>query len=147
MIRKETQEVVLAADNLAFSNGLAFTADGKELYVCESAINSVSKFKIDEEGKLYAREIFVELPGGDPDGIAFDVEENLYVGHFGGGAIIVINKEGDIIQKIATPGKKPSNVEFAGEDMKTLYITEDETNAVYKLRTEISGLRLFYFPK
>ncbi len=145
-IDKETQEVILAASDLAFPNGIAFSADGEFLYVAESAKSRILKFKVEEDGMLKMMSVFVELPGGDPDGLAFDIEGNLYAAHFGGGNIYVINPNGEIISKIQTPGKKPSNVEFGGEDFKTLFITEDETNAVYMTQISIPGLKLHYSP-
>lgn len=144
MVEHKTKSVIQLWDNLAFPNGIAISKNGKELYVCESAKNRIVKFQIDENSMISNPETFAELPGGDPDGIAFDENENLYVAHFGGQAVYVISKEGKILFKIPTPGKKPSNVEFGGKDMKTLFITEDETNSVYKTRVEIPGLRLFY---
>jgi gluconolactonase len=132
----------LVKDSLCFPNGIAFNEDYNELYVCESAKNRIVKFTVSEKGELGSLEEFALLPGGDPDGIAFDEEGNLYCAHFGGGAVYVFSKEGKQLEKIITPGKKPSNVEFGGEDFKTLYITEDETNSVYSIKREVKGLSL-----
>lgn len=137
-------KVKLLRDSLAFPNGIAIAKNGKELYVCESAKNRILKFNLAKNGEISKPKVFVELPGGDPDGIAFDVKGNLYVAHFGGQAIYVISPKGKIIYKIPTPGKKPSNVEFGGKNMKTLFITEDETNCVYKTQMEIRGQKLFF---
>ena len=52
--------------------------------------------------------------------------------------------EKEVIEKIKMPGKKPTNVEFGGEDMYWLYITEAETGAVYQIRRDIPGVRLFW---
>jgi gluconolactonase len=145
-IEANTRKVTLAAKDLAFPNGLAFSADAKFLFVCESAKHRILKFRVNPDGILSDSSIFVELPGGDPDGINFDKNGNLYVAHFGGGAIYVLAPDGTIKRKIPTPGKKPSNVEFAGEDLKMLYITEDETNSVYRMRVEVPGLPLFSHP-
>lgn len=142
----ETGELKLVKNELAFPNGIAFSPDGDFLFVCESAMQRILKFKVLQEEKLGEPEVFAELPGGDPDGIAFDTEGNLYAAHFGGGKIAVFNPEGKIIQELKTPGKKPSNVEFGGEDMKTLIITEDETNSVYKTTTKYRGAKLFHSP-
>jgi len=134
---------LLQVDNeLAFPNGIAFSLDFSQLYVCESAKNRILVYEFDNSGKLKNPNVFVELPGGDPDGLAFDNEGNLYVAHFGGGAVYKIDPDGNIIEKIITPGKKPSNLEFGGKDFKTLFITEDETNAVYKTNWEVEGLKL-----
>lgn len=146
-VAAETREVTPVATGLAFPNGLAFSADAKQLYVCESALHRIVRFDVRTEGGLAKPEVFAELPGGDPDGINFDRAGRLYVAHFGGGAVWVFSPEGRLEHKIPLPGKKPSNVEFAGEDLRTLYITECETNAVYRLRVETPGLPLFSSPR
>jgi len=140
MIDKESGQTVLVYDGLAFPNGITFSNSGEELFVCESAKQRVLKFKVDADGKLSEPKVFVELPGGDPDGIDFDSEGNLYVAHFGGGAIYKISDEGKILKKILTPGKKPSNVEFGGDVLKTLFITECETNSVYSMSVDVPGI-------
>jgi gluconolactonase len=145
-IDAKDKSVSVAADDLAFPNGIAFSEDGKYAFVCESAFNRVDKFKIDIDGKFFDKEVFAELPGGDPDGLAFDSAGNLYIAHFGGGKIYVFNKSGSAIKVIKTPGKKPSNLEFGGKDLKTLFITEGETNSVYKIINNIPGMKLFYAP-
>lgn len=137
-------EIKLLWDSLAFPNGIAISNDGKELFICESAKNRILKFKLTKDRNILNPTVFAELPGGDPDGLAFDIEGNLYVAHFGGQAIFVISPTGKMLYKIPTPGKKPSNVEFGGKDMKTLFITEDETNCIYKTKMEIAGQKLFF---
>lgn len=141
-----SKEVTLLAEDLAFPNGIAFSADCKSLFVCESALNRILTFKVNDDGSLTDKKVFFELPGGDPDGIAFDTEGNLYAAHFGGAAIYVFSPAGNLIEKIISPGKKPSNLEFGGEDMKTLFITEDETNSVYSIQVDIPGMKLFSSP-
>lgn len=145
-INVESKELRLIEDNLAFPNGIAFSPDGKKLFVSESALNRISNFNVNKDGSLSDKSVFAELPGGDPDGIAFDIEGNLYAAHFGGGAIYVFSPNGIIKENIIAPGKKPSNVEFGGDDMRTLFITEDETNSVYSMKVEIPGMPLFSSP-
>ena len=146
-IFRYTKEVVPVIENIAFPNGIAFSPNAKYLYVCESARHRVDRFALKENGTLDSLEVFAELPGGDPDGIAFDQDGNLYVAHFGGGTVAVFNPEGALIKKILTPGKKPSNLEFGGPEMKTLYLTEDETNAIYTFHVDTPGSPLFYSPQ
>lgn len=147
MIPKGQNKAVVAFSGLAFPNGIAFSKDAKSLFVCESAFQRIIKFPVKKDGTLGKFSVFAVLPGGDPDGIAFDKKGNLYVAHFGGGAVYVFSPKGKQIKKISAPGKKPSNLEFAGKDMKTLYLTEDETNAVYKMRVDVPGMVLFSSPK
>lgn len=134
-----SDSLTLVDDGLAFPNGIGVSPKDGKLYVCESAKNHIVRYDIGNDGLLSGREIFVTLPGGDPDGIEFDVQGNLYVAHFGTGTVFVISPEGQIIENIKTPGQKPSNLEFGGSDRKTLYLTEDETNAVYQIRVRNRG--------
>src|SRR3972149_4504832 len=129
-------------------NDLAFDDKGN-LYFTDP--KSYGKDKLD--GRIFkvvikskVVKLLAELPGGDPDGLAFDIDGNLYAAHFGGGAIYVLSSDGKIKEKIIAPGKKPSNVEFGGDDMRTLFITEDETNSVYSTKVKIPGMPLFSSP-
>ena len=135
-------KVELMADSLCFPNGIAFNADWTAVYIAESAKNRILKFELQSDGMFGKVKVFAEMPGGDPDGIALDVKGNVYVAHFGAGQIAVFDSTGQRIASIPVPGKKPSNLEFAGLDLKTLYVTEDETNAIYKTRVPIPGLPL-----
>lgn len=139
----KSNKTELISEGLGFPNGIAFSPDGKYLFVCESALQRVLKYEINVDEKLSSPKVIIDLPGGDPDGIAFDVSGNLWVAHFGGKAVYVVTQSGELISKIETPGMKPSNLEFGGLDMKTLFLTETETNKVYQLKVEVHGLKLF----
>jgi len=93
-------------------------------------------------------EVFAETPGGvGGDGVAFDVEGNLYMAHFGTGEISVFSPDGELLEKLPAGGMKPTNVAFGGEDMMELYVTEVETNSVYRLRPGIAGQVPFCDPR
>jgi len=139
LVDGKTKEVVLLEDSLAFPNGINISPIDHKLYVCESVFNRILRYDITKDNRLSNKEVFAIIPGGDPDGIEFDVEGNLYVAHFGGKAVYVFSPEGNLIQKIETPGTKPTNLEFGDADFKTLYLTEVETNALYKIRTKYPG--------
>ncbi|MEA2077880.1 MAG: SMP-30/gluconolactonase/LRE family protein [Candidatus Marinimicrobia bacterium] len=126
-------------EGLQFPNGLCFSPDGKTLYIGES----VNKNILQISHGVGILDTLITLPGGnqDPDGMDVDVEGNLYIAYFGGGKIFVVSPEGKLLASLDTPGKKPSNLEFGGEDMKTLYISECETNKIYSIRTVNAGHR------
>lgn len=142
MIDPKTKEVELLADSLAFPNGINISPIDGKLYVSESAKQKIVRFDITQENNLINKEDFVELPGSDPDGIEFDSNGNLYIAHYGGKAVYIFSPEGKQLQKIETPGSKPTNLEFGEEDFRTLYLTEVETNSLYKIRTKIAGKRI-----
>ncbi len=79
----------LAAKNLHFPNGMNISPLDGKLYLSESALNRVLKFQINADGTLGEKEVFINLPGGDPDGLEFDTDGNLYVAHFGSGMVYV----------------------------------------------------------
>ena len=135
-------ETILVAQNLGFANGIGISPlNKKKLYVCESTKDRILVYDIREDNRLENKAVFVELAGGDPDGIDFDELGNMYVAHYGSGTVFVISPQGRILQKVKTPGKNPSNLEFGGKDLKTLYLTEDETNCVYKITVNNRGFK------
>jgi len=139
LVDAKTKEVILLEDSLAFPNGMNISPIDGKLYVCESAKQKIVRYTITKENKLVDKQDFVEIPGGDPDGIEFDVNGNLYAAHFGGKAVYIFSPEGKLLQKIETPGNKPTNLEFGDSDYKTLFLTEVETNSLYKIRTHFAG--------
>lgn len=124
-------------EGLQFPNGLCFSPDGETLYIGES----VNKNILQISHGVGILDTLITLPGGnqDPDGMDVDENGNLYIAYFGGGKIFVVSPEGKLLDSLETPGKKPSNLEFGGEDMKTLFITECETNKIYSIRTLNAG--------
>jgi len=136
-------QTAIAVPNLAFPNGIAFSPDNRSLLICESACQRILKFSIDNAKIDPDPTTFIKLPGGDPDGIAFDKKGNLYLAHFGGAAVYIIQPDGKIAGCLKTPGGKPTNLEFGDKHLKTLYLTEVETNSVYRLKAKIQGLPLF----
>jgi len=135
----KNRKTTLVADSLAFPNGINISPKDGRLYLSESAKNQVLRFDILEDGTLANKSVFIKLPGGDPDGLDFDAEGNLYVAHFGSGTLFIVSPDGVILEQIKTPGKKPTNIEFGGDDLKTLFLTEVETNSIYKVSSTIKG--------
>jgi len=138
-IDAKTKQIKLVADSLAFPNGINISPIDGKLYVGESAKQKIIRFDIVNNSSITNKEDFILLPGGDPDGIEFDVDGNLYAAHFGGKAVYIFSPDGKQIQKIETPGSKPTNLEFGDSDYKTLYLTEVETNALYKIKVDKPG--------
>lgn len=135
----KTKEVILLDDSLAFPNGINISPVDHKLYVCESVFNRILRYEIKNDNKIINKEVFAIIPNGDPDGIEFDINGNSYVAHFGGKAVYIFSLEGNLLQKIETPGSKPTNLEFGDNDYKTLYLTEVETNSLYKIKTNVPG--------
>lgn len=133
----KTGETKWLISGLQFPNGLCFSPDGKTMYIGESVSKNI--LSISQDNAIL--DTLITLPSGnqDPDGMDVDEQGNLYVAYFGGGKIFVISPEGRLLDSLKTPGSRPSNVEFGGKDMHTLYVSECETNKVYSIQTRIRG--------
>lgn len=67
-------EVRAVADDLAFPNGMAVTADNATLVVADSYRHCLVGFDIDGDGSLSGRRVWADLGDGVPDGICLDAE-------------------------------------------------------------------------
>ena len=146
-IARGTRKVTRVAEHLAFPNGLAFSADGKTLYLTDSFHFRILKTMIKPDGSLDTPTLFCQLPDKHiPDGINFDQAGNLYVATVGPGLVTIIDKTGNIARTVKLPGTDVTNLEFGGKDLKTLYVTEAQKGIVYKMQVETGGLPLFRAP-
>jgi gluconolactonase len=134
-------ETTCLASELAFPNGLVLSPVETELYVAITRKNRILRYVLDEPVRST---IFSQLSGGwGPDGMALDVVGNLYVAHYGGGDVLILNSKGELVERIAIGGDHPTNVAFGGPDRKTLYVTEVDTGSVYRFDTDYPGLPLY----
>lgn len=62
------------ADDIAFPNGMAVTADNSTLIVADSYRHCLAAFDIGADGGLAGRRVWAELGEGTPDGICVDAE-------------------------------------------------------------------------
>jgi sugar lactone lactonase YvrE len=60
------------ADDLAFPNGMAVTADNATLVVADSYANCLVAFDIEDDGTLSHRRVWADLGDGVPDGVCLD---------------------------------------------------------------------------
>ncbi len=79
-----------------FANGLAFSPDGRHLYVAETFGNSVFRIPLQGDGSAGEREEVASLPGVLPDGLAFDTEGNLYVACYEPSQVLRISADGTV---------------------------------------------------
>ncbi len=141
--RLTSGEVVIFDDGFAFPNGIAFGPD-RSLYVAETNTRRIFRYTVSEPGSYEDLEEYVTLKGGEgPDGMAFDVEGNLYVAHFGKGCVAVVSPDGEVIEELDAGGQDPTNVAFGGPGNDELYVTESATGRVYRIAVGRKGLELY----
>jgi gluconolactonase len=131
-------EVRLLTRDLAQPNGLAFSPDGKHLYVDDSERRDIRVYDFVPGGTLANGRQFGEEPGardeGVPDGMRVDQQGNIFVtGPLG---IWVWDPAGHHLGTIVIP-EQPANLTWSEPDYGTLLITA--TTSVYRLRTRVKG--------
>ena len=131
-------QVTLLTKELTEPNGLAFSPDGKKLYVDDSTQRNIRVYDFQPDGTLRNGRIFGKEPGGNgegvPDGMKIDMAGKLYV--TGPGGIWVWDSGGNHLGTIILP-EQPANLAWGDSDTKTLYITA--TTSLYKLKTNTPG--------
>ncbi len=127
--------VRLLIQDLAQPNGLAFSPDGKKLYVDDSERKDIHVYDVSKDGSVSNGRLFANDMGpGDPDGMRIDMDGNLYVCSTGG--IWVFDKNGAHLGTIVLP-EQTANLTWGDPDYRTLYITS--STSVLKLRTKVRG--------
>lgn len=120
-------------NDLVKPNGIIGTPDNERLFIADTALGKVFVFQIQPNGTLMGRQDFVD---SGSDGMTLDENGNLYITWRGG--VGIYNPEGDRIGFIETE-PMPTNVGFAGEDHKTLYITA--RTHVFSHEMDVKGQR------
>ncbi|GAB1818734.1 SMP-30/gluconolactonase/LRE family protein [Herbidospora sp. RD11066] len=88
---------------LTIPNGPAFTADGRTMYLADSA-----------EGRIYRHDgdldVFALVPEGSPDGMTVDVEDHLWVAIWGAGEVRRYAPDGRLDRVLRVPTPQPTSV-------------------------------------
>jgi gluconolactonase len=138
VFRLDEGNLRLLTPELKQPNGLAFSPDGKRLYVDSDDDKQIHVYDVAPDGSLTNGRIFGEEHGGKdegvPDGMKLDKKGNLFV--VGPKGIWVWDAKGNHLGTIVTP-EQPANLAWGDKDYRTLYITA--TTSVYRLRTRAHG--------
>jgi gluconolactonase len=126
------KEPVAVITDLSYPNGLAFSPDGKFLYVAESdwkiKPNFVMRYALTAEKTLADGVRFIEVETGAADGLRVDADGRLFC--TSGLGVEVFDPDGKRLGVIRTP-KPASNCCFGGPEGRTLFITARD--AVYRV--------------
>ena len=113
-------------DGISLPNGLAWSSDGSELFFVDSVARTLYRARYPANGNgLEQVLVFAQTPAelGRPDGLALDVEGNLWVCQFNGSCVLQYDRHGVLLQALPMPVPRPTSCCFGGPDMRTLYIT------------------------
>jgi gluconolactonase len=140
--RAVSGEIMLLTDEMTRPNGLAFSPDGKRLYVAQSDEKAAiwRVFDVKPDGTIGNSRVLFDATKmtatrrGLPDGLKIDTDGNLYA--TGPGGVLVLSPEGKHLGTIMT-GQATSNCAF-GDDGRTLYMTAD--NYLMRVRLKAKGM-------
>lgn len=128
----------LLTKDLSQPNGLAFSPDGKHLYIDDSKQKNIRVYDVAADGTLSNGRIFADETGGKgegvPDGMRVDQAGNLFV--VGPKGIWIWDDKGNHLGTIVLP-EQPANLTWGDTDYRTLYITA--TTSVYRLPMKTQG--------
>ena len=107
------------------TNGPAESPDGRTLYHTDTLAGIIYAFDRARSGQLSNKRVFVRIPAGlgYPDGPIVDVEGCVWTGLFGGWELQRFSPEGKLLDAIRLPCSAVTKAAFAGDDLRTLYIT------------------------
>jgi sugar lactone lactonase YvrE len=125
---QNSSELNTLLGSLYTPNGMAFSPDGRTMYLSDSHPKSQLIWAFDYDtatGTPANRRVFADmnpLPGR-PDGAAVDTDGCYWICGNDAGLIHRFTPQGQLDQSLQVPVKKPAMCAFGGADMKTLYVT------------------------
>lgn len=108
---------------LVFGNGMALSPDRRWLYIAETFGRRVSRVPINDDGSAGTAEIFVEGIERLPDGLAFDIDGNLYISCYEPSRLFRATPDGNLELLYDDPDAHmlchPTNCAFRGTELLT----------------------------
>ncbi|MFC5522485.1 SMP-30/gluconolactonase/LRE family protein [Polaromonas jejuensis] len=152
----KSSELTKLLDGFITPNGMAFSPDGRTMYLSDShpSVQSVWAFDYDiETGTPSNRRLFIDmnpLPGR-PDGAAVDADGCYWICGNDAGLVHRFTPDGKLDRSLAVPVKKPAMCAFGGAGLDTLFVTsirpegvdlsdQPLAGGVFALRPGVRGL-------
>ncbi len=153
---QKNSELTRLLDGFITPNGMAFSPDGKTMYLSDShpSVQMVWAYDYDtQSGTPSNRRVFVDmnpLPGR-PDGAAVDADGCYWICGNDAGLIHRFTPQGRLDRSLAVPVKKPAMCAFGGAGLDTLFVTsirpggvdlsdQPLAGGVFALRPGVRGL-------
>jgi sugar lactone lactonase YvrE len=113
------------ADDIAFPNGMAVTADNSTLIVADSYRHCLVAFDIEADGGLSGRRIWADLGTGTPDGICVDAENAVWYADVPNKVCVRVAEGGEVLQ-IVELDRGGFACALGGPDGRTLFVVTAE---------------------
>nr|WP_062339198.1 SMP-30/gluconolactonase/LRE family protein [Herbidospora sakaeratensis] len=103
--------VTVVRTGLTIPNGPAFTADGRTMYLADSAEGRIDRHDVDPStGDLGAPSVFATIDEGGPDGLTVDADDHLWAAVWGGSQVRRYTPEGKLDRVVDVPTPQPTSV-------------------------------------
>ena len=115
-------------DDLIVPNGLAFSPDGRTMYLADTYTSRQTVWAFDydvDTGTPHKQRVFVDMHQhlGRPDGAVIDADGCYWVCATDAGLVSRFTPEGKLDQSLAVPTAKPAMCAFGGDNLDTLFVT------------------------
>jgi sugar lactone lactonase YvrE len=113
------------ADDIAFPNGMAVTADNSTLIVADSYRHQLVAFDISADGGLSGRHVWADLGEGTPDGICVDAQDAVWYADVPGQRCVRVAEGGTVLRTV-TLDRGGFACALGGPGRTTLFIAAAE---------------------
>lgn len=132
----KTKNIRVLVKDFDKPNGIAFSPDGKLLYIADSGKpRHIRVFDVEADGGVSNSRVFCTLDQGAPDGIRCDADGRVWSS--AGDGVRIYDTSGKLLGTIPVP-EVPANLCFGGADRKTLFITA--RTSLYAIDVRVKGL-------
>ena len=115
------REVIKLADGLTFANAIGYDPT-RETFYCSDSFNVALAWDVEPDRSLSNRRVLLEK--NDCDGLALDVEGNIWLSGFGSpGVLTRLTPEGRELPTVPTPEGAATQIRFGGADLRDCYLT------------------------
>lgn len=111
---------------LTLPNGLGWSPDDRTFYLVDSIARELSAYDVLPDQLVPANgRVLARFPEGTglPDGLTVDTDGCLWVAMWGGGRLVRLSAEGQVLDAVLLPVEQPSSCTFGGPDLDVLYVT------------------------
>ncbi|WP_248761804.1 SMP-30/gluconolactonase/LRE family protein [Pseudarthrobacter sp. SSS035] len=131
-IDPKTGDLRIVADDFERPNGLAFSADERQLYIVDSRRRQIRRFDVASDHTLVAGDVFAS---GWFDGIRLDHAGRVWAAAQDG--LHCFHPDGTLLGKLLLP-EACSNLVFGGQRRNNLFIT-NSAGDLYSIRVTFTG--------